>query len=145
MIRSIHIDEIKETAQMFYEVFRGEPFNFDWLTMDMANKYMNEIFTHPSFKGYSLIYNNITLGYCVGDLQTSLPMTQYNIKEIFIRNDIKRKGYGTIFLGEIENDLKVMGIKVVSLYTNRNIPAYNFYKKNDYTEIEDTTHYLKLL
>lgn len=145
MLVNLDISHMKETGEMFYSVFREEPFNFDWLTMDMADKYMKEIYNHPCFKGFKLVYNNITLGYCVGDLQVSLPMTQYNIKEIFIRSDIKRKGYGTIFLNEIENNLKEEGIKVVSLYTSKNIPAYDFYKKNSYTEIEDTVHYLKLL
>lgn len=145
MLVNVEKKDINEAGKMFYDVFKNDPFNFDWLVMDMANKYMEEIFIHPAFKGFKLIYNNTALGYCLGDLQTSLPMTQYNIKEIFIRKDIKRKGYGTIFLTEIEKELKQSGIKVVSLYTNANIPAYDFYKKNDYVEVRDTVHYLKLL
>ena len=46
-------------------------------------------------------------------------------------------------LTEIEKAIKEMGLKQIFLLTDRDMPAYNFYKKNGYVEVSNLVPFSK--
>ncbi|MFV0503822.1 MAG: GNAT family N-acetyltransferase [Lachnospirales bacterium] len=145
MIEVLSQKDRADCAKMFVRVFKEEPFNYNFINYEMATKYIGGIFKDPSFRGYKFIENDIVLGYCLGSAETALPNPQYHIKEIYMDLEVQNKGYGSRFLSYIELDLANIGMYVMSLYTNKLVPAYEFYLKNDYMEIKDTVHFMKVI
>ena len=74
----------------------------------------------------------------MGDIKHWFRGTEYLINELCIKTDRQGTGAGTFFLTEIEKAVKKMGIKQIFLLTGRDVPAYNFYKKNGYVEESNT-------
>ena len=58
--------------------------------------------------------------------------------------DRQKKGYGKEFFSLIEKDLKEKGLDTIFLMTDRDKPAYEFYKKNGFKEIPELTSFIKL-
>ncbi len=71
--------------------------------------------------------------------------TEYYIDELCIRTDRQGAGAGTFFLAEIEKAIKELGLKQIFLQTEAHAPAYEFYKKNGYTELEGHVSFAKEL
>ena len=59
--------------------------------------------------------------------------TNYYIIEFGIRPDCQGRGLGTEFLGLIEKYILDSGISCLFLQTERNMPAYDFYRKNGFS------------
>ena len=67
------------------------------------------------------------------------------IDELCIRTDRQGAGAGNFFLSEIEKAIKELGLKQIFLQTEAHVPAYEFYKKNGYIELEGHVSFAKEL
>ena len=56
---------------------------------------------------------------------------------------LQGSGAGTFILKEIENAIKELGLKQIFLQTDSEAPAYEFYKKNGYTELKTYVSFTK--
>ena len=56
------------------------------------------------------------------------------LRLLAIDKGLKNKGYGSILIQQIEEVIKNTGYKVILLHANA--PAYNFYRRNGYIEME---------
>lgn len=56
------------------------------------------------------------------------------LRLLAIDKGLKNKGYGSILIQQIEAVVRNEGYKVILLHAN--VPAYNFYKRNGYIEME---------
>lgn len=63
--------------------------------------------------------------------------TEYAIDELCVRTDRQGKGVGAEFLSRIERAIHDTGLTHIFLLTERTVPAYRFYKKNGFHELED--------
>lgn len=70
---------------------------------------------------------------------------EYYIKEFCIRRDSQKMGYGSIFLQELGEFLLTRKIRAIGLTTERNVPAYAFYKKNGFIELDKTVFLARIL
>ena len=96
--------------------------------------------------------NSLTLGYCDGDHIVALAMghikhwfagIEYNIDELCVDRNMQGKGIGSMFLGEIECFLSGRGITRIFLQTDRDMPAYAFYKHRGFREMEEHVSLVK--
>ena len=69
--------------------------------------------------------------------------TEYIINELCIKTDRQGSGAGSFFLTQIEKAIKEMGLKQIFLLTDRDVPAYHFYKKNGYAEVSSLVPFAK--
>ena len=132
-------------ADIYFNMFTGPEWRFDWLTAENVRRYFKDMAAAPRFKGYIYLNGNEAIGACFGDISDYFSTAQYYIKEIFVEQTIQRQGVGSRFLAEIEADLKKSGVDNVILSTSRNIGAYGFYKKNGYVENNETAFFVKFL
>jgi aminoglycoside 6'-N-acetyltransferase I len=121
-------------TELFRDVFTNEPWNDDWSDEEQLYAYITDL----TGQSYSL-----TFGFFDGDQLVALSMgyikhwysgTEYIINELCIRTERQGAGAGTFFIREIEKAIRELGIKQIFLLTDSNVPAYEFYRKNGFTE-----------
>ena len=110
--------------EVFVSVFTAEPWCDDWSDAEQLDLYLQDL----TGQGYSLTYGlyddageliGISLGY---------------IKHWYSGTERQGAGAGTFFIREIEKAIRELGIKQIFLLTDSNVPAYEFYRKNGFTE-----------
>ena len=124
-----------EAIELFMDVFTAEPFCYTWLTREGAARYFTDLANTPSALSF-LYYDDKGLftGLCLGSLNDYFLHKLYEIKEFAVRRGVQGKGEGRRMLEEIADCLKCEGVVAITLSTQREIPAYEFYLKNGFTE-----------
>ena len=137
-LKKLSINDKEAIKELFTGVFTGEPWNDDWSDCEQLDLYIEDL----CGQGYSLTFGlydgGELIGISMGDIKHWFRGTEYLINELCIKTDRQGTGAGTFFLTEIEKAVKEMGIKQIFLLTGRDVPAYNFYKKNGYVEEGNT-------
>ena len=121
--------------EVFVSVFTAEPWRDDWSDAEQLDLYLQDL----TGQGYSLTYGlyddtGELIGISLGYIKHWYSGTEYIINELCIRTDRQGAGAGTFFIREIEKAIRELGIKQIFLLTDSNVPAYEFYRKNGFTE-----------
>ena len=121
--------------EVFVSVFTAEPWCDDWSDAEQLDLYLQDL----TGQGYSLTYGlyddaGELIGISLGDIKHWYSGTEYIINELCIRTERQGAGAGTFFIREIEKAIRELGIKQIFLLTDSNVPAYEFYRKNGFTE-----------
>lgn len=144
-LRRLSIDDKEEIKALFKGVFTGEPWNDDWSDSEQLDLYIEDL----CGQGYSLTYGlydgDEMIGLSMGYIKHWYTGTEYIIDELCIKTDRQGSGAGTFFLEQIEKTIKELGLKQIFLLTDRDMPAYNFYKKNGYVEVSSLVPFAKLI
>ena len=69
--------------------------------------------------------------------------TEYCIDELCVRKENQGNGIGTLLLNKIEENIRKMGLVHLFLQTEKTVPAYRFYQKNGYTELDEHVSFVK--
>jgi GrpB-like predicted nucleotidyltransferase (UPF0157 family)/GNAT superfamily N-acetyltransferase len=87
--------------------------------------------TNPNTKHY-VFYKGADI---IGTIFTEkLDKKRVAFRLLAIDKDLKNKGYGSALIKQIEDVVRNEGYKTILLHANA--PAYNFYKRNGYVEME---------
>ena len=144
-LKRLSIDDKEEIKALFKGVFMGEPWNDDWSDSEQLDLYIEDL----CGQGYSLTYGlydgDEMIGLSMGYIKHWYTGTEYIIDELCIKTDRHGSGAGTFFLEQIEKTIKELGLKQIFLLTDRDMPAYNFYKKNGYVEVSSLVPFAKLI
>ena len=145
MIKKYTPTDIDICVPVFIDVFKNEPWNYDWITNEKIYKYFNDLQNTPGFLG--LLHYDIgeLTGFCFGLIYDYFANNTYDIKEILVKRKYQRKGIGTAMLAEVENYLKTYDMKIITLTTQRKIPAFEFYKKNAYSVSDGSVYMYKII
>ena len=131
-LRELTINDKELIKELFRSVFMREPWNDDWSDDAQLDAYITDLVGCP---------NSLTLAYFDGDEPVALAMgrvkhwyssTEYYIDELCVRTELQGKGIGGSFVSDIEAYLIEHGVKAIFLLTNRDVPAYDFYKKHGF-------------
>lgn len=76
------------------------------------------------------------VGVSLGSIMHWCSGTEYYIYEFFIIRERQDNGLGTLFLTEIEKYVQKMNVNHIFLQTEREVPAYKFYQKLGFVELE---------
>lgn len=139
-----HSDLVK-CLDIFYDVFTSPPWEYSWMDKNEMRRYFTDLYRTPGFVGYMYYDGGVLLGACMGCISDYFLHAQYDIKEIFIHTNAQNKGVGSKMLSEIEADLVKRKVICITLMTQRNIPAYHFYLKNEFISSDITVHMTKVL
>lgn len=78
-----------------------------------------------------------------GDIRHWYNGTEYYIDEFCVCRDKQGLGIGTEFLKAVEQHIITRGMTQIFLQTERTVPAYHFYKKNGFMELEGHVSFAK--
>lgn len=143
MIKKLDIMHRKEVQTLFLEVFSKAPWHDDWQSEEQLSTYMEELMGNSNSLCLGYYHNEHLIGISLGYVFHWWEGTDYFVKELCIDTVYQGRGYGSIFLSEIEAYLKEHAIKALWLMTDRDTPAYDFYEKNGFKELGDNVVFAK--
>lgn len=135
-ITKIKNEHLIQCSELFTKVFNNKPWNDKW-TLETANKRLNDIFVAPNFEGVVYIEEDEIKGAIFGNYEQYYDGIHYNLKELFISNEIQGTGIGRKLIAELEGRLKEIGVTAILLFTSKGNGTNNFYLKNNFTELSE--------
>lgn len=129
----IQNDDISKCAKLYVEVFNAKPWNDNW-TSETAFKRLNDICIAPNFVGIMYVDGNDIKGAIFGNWEQFFDGIHYNLREMFVSTELQGTGIGSILLNALEEQLKVLGINTIYLFTSKGNKTSKFYQKNNFVE-----------
>ncbi len=139
----IGLEQKEQVKEKFLQVFTDAPWFDDWSDPEQLDMYLNDLMGQSYSVAFGLYEGNDLIGASLGYIKHWYSGTEYIIDEFFIVKEKQGKGIGTYFMEEIGDAIKEMGVFTVFLLTERGVPAYDFYIKNGFNEIPETTAFWK--
>jgi aminoglycoside 6'-N-acetyltransferase I len=136
---------LADAAGLLVDVYSNPPWNFAWMNVENTRRFFRDAFATPGFRGYAMIVGGKLAGVCAGQFVDYFSSPTFEIREICVSRPLQRRGRGKAFLEYIEGKAKNDGAAAVTLLTQDNIGAYQFYKKNGYAESASSVHMHKIL
>ena len=133
--RRIGMTEISEVRKLFLSVFTVSPWFDDWSDEEQLDLYLNDLMGQNNSLTYGLFEDGVLMGVSMGHIRHWYTGTEYYIDELCIRTEKQGKGIGTYFLKEIEKGISEIGLTQIFLQTEKDVPAYEFYLKNGFEEL----------
>ncbi|WP_105124230.1 GNAT family N-acetyltransferase [Streptococcus suis] len=144
-LKELTVADLEMVKQLFLSVFSQEPWNDDWSDEEQLNRYIGDLLAHPRALCFGLFDQGKLLGLSLGYIRYWYEGTEYRIEEFCISYDYQGQGHGASFLADIEKQLADRKIVHILLQTERNLPAYFFYKKCGFRALEeDVTMFKKV-
>lgn len=141
-IRELGIDDLREIKKAMLAIFSGDPWNDRW-TDRQLDIYVRELIGAGNSLSFGLYECGSLIGISLGRVKHWYEGTEYWIDEFGILSERQGNGAGSYFLGKIEKILREKEIYTVVLLTERNMPAYRFYKNNGFTEQKNSILFSK--
>lgn len=144
-LKRLSIEDKEAIKALFKGVFTGDPWNDDWSDSRQLDLYIDDLCGQKYSLTYGLYDGEEMIGLSMGCIKHWYTGTEYMINELCIRTDRQGSGAGTFFLTKIEEAIKEMGLKQIFLLTDRDMPAYGFYRKNGYVEVSNLVPFAKYI
>ena len=146
-ISLIELDEsyLPQMAELMKEAFGGKPWNDDWSDAMQLSEYMKDISMPYRPLNYGLMLDGRLVGISVGRVNHWWEGTSYVIEELCISPACQEQGLGSKFLGFIEQNIQEKGVSGIFLQTENNKPAYRFYHKNGFKDLDNHVSLYKRL
>jgi aminoglycoside 6'-N-acetyltransferase I len=131
MIRSVTTENLDECVSAFLKAYNCPPWNYNW-TREKARQYLLEYTSCKQFVGFALYDDEQVVGAAFTHTKTWWTSPQLMIDEFFISGEKQRHGYGKTLLVHCDQFAREQQISSIVLMTNKFMPSYMFYEKNDY-------------
>ena len=143
-LKRLSIDDKEKIKAVFTDVFTREPWYDDWSDKEQLDLYICDLVG----QNYSLTYGlyddaDELIGISLGYIKHWYSGTEYIINELCIKTERQGAGAGTFFIQAIEEAIRELGLKQIFLLTESNVPAYDFYRKNGFTQSENNVAFSK--
>jgi GNAT superfamily N-acetyltransferase len=135
MIQSITDQNLEECVSAYLKAYNAAPWNYNW-SYDGAKKYLLEYVESKQFIGFAMYDEGKVVAALFAHQKTWWTNTQVMIDELFVSGEKQRMGYGKRLLNHFYDYAADNNINTVVLMTNKYMPSYNFYLKDDYIDTE---------
>lgn len=142
-IVQLHVSDLKKIKELFYSVFSLPPWNDDWSDEEQLNAYLLDLIDNKNSLAFGFYDNDELIGISLGHIKHWYQGTEYFIDELCIKTEKQGLGYGAQFIELLEKELKTRKVKNIFLLTDRNVPAYEFYKKRGFYELTENVAFCK--
>ena len=141
----LSVDDKDSIKELFTSVFTKEPWNDDWSDEEQLDAYIMDLIG---------CFNSLALGFkdenglqaiALGRIKHWYRKTEFFIDELCVRTSLQGQGIGGRFVEAIEEYLKNIGVRGIFLLTDRDVPAYDFYKKHGFHEETGNVAFGKIL
>ena len=137
--------DLEDCVRIYIDAFTAPPLNFDFLTKEKAWRYISDLIKTPGFMGYTYWINGEMAAFCFGKLDNYFDGTMFEVEELAVASAYQRSGIGSTVMNLLEIKLAGYNVSAVSLQTSRELPAFDFYLKNNYEEIKENVTLMKWL
>lgn len=134
-IKELTIEKIDIIKSFFKDVFMREPWNDDWSDNEQLHQYITDIIGNQNSLAFGLFEGEQLLGLALGNIKHWYTGTEFFVEEFCVKTEMQGQGLGTEFLRLLEVELRAREIKTIFLMTGKEMPAFEFYRKNGFEEI----------
>lgn len=135
-IRKLDVNDINAIKELFFSIFSNEPWCDDWSDPVQLHNYIFDLVGNNNSLTFGLYENNELVGISLGYIMHWCAGTEYYIFEFCVSTDKQHKGLGTEFIRTIEDKVRGLGVDHIFLQTERTMPAFSFYVKNGFKELD---------
>ncbi|KNY25536.1 GCN5-related N-acetyltransferase [Pseudobacteroides cellulosolvens ATCC 35603 = DSM 2933] len=96
---------------------------------------MLDIYNSPSFVGILYFKEEEIKGAIFGNCEQWYEGFHFNLKEMFVSNELQGMGMGRELLKSLEEKLRVMQVGTIILFTSKGNLTSEFYIKNGFKEL----------
>lgn len=132
-------------GELFVSVFVKEPWNDDWSDENQLQLYIHDLIGQNNSLTFGLYEGTELIGIAMGHIRHWYSGMEYYIDELCVSVSRQGQGIGTLFVDEIEKACRELGMTYLFLLTERNVPAFSFYKKKGFYELENCVAFTKEL
>lgn len=143
IIRSFSEEYLDECSELFKKVFSADPWYDNWISLDQARNYLNELIENPVFEGFVAFEDSKIVSVCIGHRRSWWMGKEFFVDEFFVENGRQGNGIGTKMMDFVTNNLAADGYNRLILLTNKEIPAESFYLKNGFNNNQKRTVMVK--
>ncbi|MCI8602218.1 MAG: GNAT family N-acetyltransferase [Oscillospiraceae bacterium] len=145
-----YLRQLDETASnkveaLFVHVFEQAPWHDDWSDKTQLKCYIHDLMGQNNSLTFGLYEGKELVGLSMGRVKHWYTGTEYCIDELCICTEKQSQGLGALFIREIEQACKAQGFTHLFLLTENDVPAYEFYKKQGFYELETNVAFAKKL
>ena len=134
----------EDIKTLFRSVFTQPPWNDDWSDEEQLDQYLLDLMGTRLPLVLGLVEDGELIGVSLGNIRHWYEGTEYLIDELCIKTEMQGRGYGSLFLSLIEEHLRERGLHTIYLTTDRNVPAYEFYRSRGFIELPDDVAFFKM-
>jgi len=117
----------------FVETYNGEPWNDAW-TPATAAQYLAEFRGMPRATALVAVIAGRVVGAAYVHARTWQDGSEIYIDEFFVFPHAQRRGVGRALLSSIRERADAMGAEDLTLLTDRDVPAFDFYRSLGFRE-----------
>lgn len=132
-------------TRLFADVFTNPPWNDDWSDAAQLDAYIADLTGQANSLALGWFDGERLVAMALGQVKHWYSGTEYLIDELCVDRTAQGRGVGSAFLGAVEAHLLERGICRIFLQTERTVPAYSFYKKRGFDELQDHVSFSKRL
>lgn len=136
-IKEFSREYFEECVDVFIDTFTKEPWYDTYESREQVVQYFNNFMGDNYFLGYIALLDQKVVALSIGMKKPWLQGMEYYIDQFCVAYSFQGKGIGSKFLKEIEELLKEKKLNGVVLNTEKSYPAYEFYTKNGFKQIDD--------
>jgi aminoglycoside 6'-N-acetyltransferase I len=134
-VRPFEPGDIQACARVFMEAYNRMPWNYGWKEAD-AIRYLSEYASFGPFVGLVLCEGEEIAAACFAHRKTWWTGDQLFIDELFVSAESQGLGYGKVLMKKAEEYCREHKLDMITLMTNKLMPALKFYESIDYTRVD---------
>ncbi len=119
-------------VELYKDVFSSYPWNDYWLSNEQVRYYLNELIENPVFEGYVAYEHSKLIAVCLGHKRSWWYGKEFFIDELFVSREMQGNGIGSKLMEFVEFNTAIGNCIRLTLLTNRNFPAEEFYLKKGF-------------
>ena len=137
------MSQFSQIKDLFIGVFTQELWNDDWSDQQQLDCYLADLIGQNNSLTYGLFDGEVLIALSMGRIKHWYTGTEYCIDEFCVRTDRQQNGIGTYLLEKIQTHMRQLGLVHIYLQTENDVPAYQFYQKNGFTELKTSVSFAK--
>lgn len=121
--------------ELFASVFTGPPWNDDWSDPAQLNAYIQDLTRQSNSLAFGLFQGSVLVGLSMGRVKHWYTGTEYS--------RLSEPGPGQLLPGRNGEGLQRAGMTHIFLLTDKDVPAYGFYRKQGFYELKENVAFVK--
>ncbi|HNW04622.1 MAG TPA: GNAT family N-acetyltransferase [Oscillospiraceae bacterium] len=131
--REMRESDLAELGRLYAGAFNAAPW-FDKWTEETAARRLSDLLHTPGAFGLIAEEDGAPVGMAAGCAEQYFDGVVFQLKELCVREDLRRRGIGTALMEEYEKRLRAMGIRSALLFTSEeDLP---FYRGRGYAQVD---------
>ena len=138
------LEDISVCANIYRNIYKTEPWNEEYEISEIE-KYISSYLDSDTKVCFALVDGESIKGVALGFIVPSISASYLRLEDICVDLTEQRKGYGSIFMELLANEVVKLGCDSVILGTQKDFPSHYFYLKNGFQEVESVLLYKDIL